>query len=277
MRLDSHHHFWHYDPAALPWMTDAMSGLKRDYLPGDLLPLLRQTGLDGSVAVQAQQNTRETEWLLSLADQSDFIRGVVGWVDLCSPAVRDDLRVLARRPHFIGVRHIVHDEPDDRFMLRPDFLRGLEALAEFDLAFDLLLFPRHLLVAVEVVRRFPRQRFVLDHIAKPFIRAGTLSPWDDDLRALARFDNVFCKVSGLVTEAAWRAWRPADFAPFLAVVLDAFGTHRLLFGSDWPVCTLAADYAQVVDLTLYHTRHLAPDAIDRLFGLTAQAFYHLPL
>lgn len=277
MRLDSHQHFWRYDPGAHTWMTGEMPGLKRDYLPTDLLPLLRQTSLEGTVAVQAQQNIRETDWLLSLADQFDFVRGVVGWVDLCSPGVRDDLVRFSRHPRFVGVRHIVHDEPDDHFMLRPDFLRGLEALAEFDLAYDLLLYPRHLPVAVEVVRRFPRQRFVLDHIAKPFIKAGRLSPWDDQLRALARFENVFCKVSGLVTEAAWRAWRPADFAPFLAVVLDAFGTHRLLFGSDWPVCTLAADYAQVVDLALYHTRHLPPDALDRLFGLTAQAFYRVPL
>jgi L-fuconolactonase len=276
MRIDAHQHFWHYDPAAHTWMTDAMASLKRDYLPADLQPLLRAAGLQGTVAVQAQQNVKETEWLLGLADQYDFIRGVVGWVDLRSPAVGDTLARLAAHPRLVGVRHIVHDEPDDDFMLRPDFLRGLAALSEFDLAYDLLLFPQHLPVAVEVVRQFPRQRFVLDHIAKPPIKAGTLAPWEAGLRALARFDNVCCKVSGMVTEARWRAWQPEDFAPFVKVVFDAFGSHRLMFGSDWPVCTLAADYGEVVALALRHTRALDAAAEERVFGGNAEAFYKLP-
>ena len=276
MRIDSHQHFWQYDPREHTWMSDAMPGLKRDYLPLDLWPLLQQSGLDGTVAVQARQNLTETDWLLALADEVDFIRGVVGWVDLCSPEVRDQLALYAPHPKLVGVRHIVHDEPDDHFMLRADFLRGLEALEEFDLAYDLLLFPKHLPVAAQVVQQFPRQRFVLDHIAKPFIKAGALAPWDADLRALARFDNVFCKVSGLVTEAAWRAWHPADFAPFLEVVFDCFGPQRLLFGSDWPVCTLSADYADVVDLARVHSAALGAEAQAGLFGGNAEVFYKLP-
>lgn len=275
MRIDSHQHFWQYDPAEHVWMTDAMADLKRDHLPADLLPLLEQTGLDGTVAVQARQNLKETEWLLALADEYDFIRGVVGWVDLLSPDVRDQLALYAAHPRLVGVRHVVHDEPDDNFMLRPDFLRGLEALAEFDLAYDLLLFPKHLPVAAQVVQQFPRQRFVLDHIGKPLIKAGTLAPWDADLRALARFDNVYCKVSGMVTEAAWRAWQPADFVPFLEVVFDCFGIQRLLFGSDWPVCTLAADYPDVVDLVCVHSGALGAAAQERLFGRNAEEFYKL--
>lgn len=252
-----------------------MPGLKRDYLPADLAPLLAEAGLEGTVAVQARQDVAETVWLLGLAEATPFIRGVVGWVDLCSPEVRDDLRLLAAHPRLVGIRHIVQDEPDDRFMLRPDFLRGLEALAEFDLAYDLLLHPRHLAVAVEVVRQFPRQRFVIDHLAKPFIRAGTLSPWDDELRALARYDHVWCKLSGLVTEAAWRQWQPEDFTPYIAAAFDAFGAHRLMFGSDWPVCTLSADYGQVVGLARGHSQHLSAADQDRLYGLNAEEFYGL--
>src|SRR3990172_2154083 len=255
MRIDTHQHFWQYNPAEHTWMTDAMAALRRDYLPADLAPLLAQNGLDGAVAVQARQSLEETEWLLALADEHPFIRGVVGWVDLQSPDVRDQLARFAGRPKLVGLRHVVQDEPDDRFMLRPAFLRGLAVLAEFDLAYDLLLYPRHLPAAVEVVRQFPQMRFMLDHIAKPFIKAGVLSPWDADIRALARFDNVACKVSGMVTEAAWRAWQPPDFAPYL-----------LLFGSDWPVCPLAADYADVVRLTRDDLQRRLPAAEAKVFG-----------
>lgn len=194
MRIDAHQHFWHYNPHEHVWMTDEMAVLKHDYLPEDLNPHLERTGIHGTVAVQARQNVRETDWLLELADKHDFIKGVVGWVDLRSLEVREQLALYARRPKLRGVRHVVQDEPDDRFMLRPDFLRGLAALAEFNLTYDLLLFPKHLPVAVEVVAQFPQQRFVLDHIAKPLVVTQTFAPWEKDIRALARFDNVWCKV-----------------------------------------------------------------------------------
>lgn len=276
MQIDSHQHFWHYDPAEHVWMTDAMTALKRDYLPEDLKPLMDRAGIHGTVAVQARQNLKETEWLLELSDRHDFIRGVVGWVDLRSSQVRDQLEKDARHPKLVGVRHVVHDEPDDRFMLYPEFLRGLEALAEFNLTYDLLLFQKHLPIAVQVVRLFPRQRFVLDHIAKPSIKAGSLSPWDDDIRALARFENVYCKVSGMVTEAAWRQWTAEDFKRYLDVVFDCFGTDRLMFGSDWPVCTLSADYEAVVRIVRDYVQLFPQTIQERVLGRNAAGFYGLP-
>jgi L-fuconolactonase len=275
MDIDSHQHFWHYSPAEHTWMSAEMPGLKRDRLPPDLKPLLDANGLGGTVAVQARQSLAETEWLLALAEQYPFILGVVGWVDLQSPAVDEQLWRFVGNPKLVGVRHVVHDEPDDQFMLRPAFLRGLEALGKFDLAYDLLLFPRHLPVAAQVVRQFPQQRFVLDHIAKPFIKAGRLPPWDEDLRALARFDNVTCKVSGMVTEAAWQQWRPEDFKPYLDVVFDAFGASRLMFGSDWPVCTLAAHYHEVAGLLRDYLQDLPSEAAARVMGRNAVEAYRL--
>lgn len=275
MRIDSHQHFWRYNRIEYGWMGDAMAALKRDFLPPDLAPLLAAADLDGTVAVQARQTLAETEWLLDLSDRCEFIKGVVGWVDLCSSHVDAQLDQVARHPRLKGVRHVVHDEADDRFMLRADFLRGLNQLSGLGLTYDLLLFPRHLPIAAEVVRRFPRQRFVLDHIAKPPIKAGGIGAWEIDLRALARFDNVFCKVSGMVTEAAWRQWQPADFEPYLDVVFAAFGVERLMFGSDWPVCTVAADCEQVVGLVEDYVARRAPHARDAVFGGTATAIYGL--
>ncbi len=275
MRIDSHQHFWHYNPNEHVWMTDEMKLLKHDYLPEDLKPRLDRAGIHGTVAVQARQSLQETDWLLELADQHDFIKGVVGWVDLRSPQVREQLRGYARRPKLRGVRHVVHDEPDDRFMLLPEFLRGLALLEEFNLTYDLLLFPKHLPVATEVVAQFPRQRFVLDHIAKPLIKTQAFGPWDQDLRAMARFDNVWCKVSGMVTEAAWGQWKLADFKRYLDVVFDCFGPERLMFGSDWPVCTLAAQYAEVVLIVQDYIRGLSVEAQDRIFGGNAVEFYGL--
>jgi L-fuconolactonase len=276
MNIDSHQHFWHYDPAEQTWMTgEALAPLKRDYQPADLQPLIEAADIQATVAVQASQTLKETEALLELSDQHDFIRGVVGWVDLQSPQVREQLSQYVLRRHFVGVRHVVHDEPDDRFMLRPDFLRGLSTLAEFDLTYDLLLRPQHLPAAVEVVRHLPQQRFVLDHIAKPLIKEGLLAPWDAGLRALARFDNVYCKVSGMVTEAAWSAWKPVDFTPYLDVVFDCFGASRLMFGSDWPVCTLAAGYGEVVNLVRDYLRPMGSAIEAAVMGGNAVEFYGL--
>ena len=277
MDIDTHQHFWQYDPAEHTWMSAGMPGLKRDLLPPDLQPLLEANGIGGTVAVQARQSLAETEWLLALADTYPFILGVVGWVDMQSPTVGEQLRRFAGRPKLVGVRHVVHDEPDDQFMLRPAFLRGLEALAAFDLAYDLLLFPKHLPVAAQVAQMFPRQRFVLDHISKPFIKSGSRSPWDTDLRDLARFDNVSCKVSGLVTEAAWRHWTPEDFKPYLDVVFDCFGTSRLMFGSDWPVCTLSAHYHEVVGLVRDYLLDLPSAVGARVMGENAITAYRLAI
>ena len=227
-------------------MTEEMAGLKQDFLPRDLAPLLAANGFDGCIAVQARQRLEETRWLLELAEKNDFVKGVVGWLDMCSAELPEQLEIFAKHPKLVGVRHLVQDEPDDEFMLRAEFRRGISRLAEYRLAYDLLLHPRHLPVAAKLVREFPEQQFVLDHIAKPSIATGLLSPWDRDLRELARFENVYCKLSGMVTEAKWRQWKAADFEPYLNVVLDAFGAERLMIGSDWPVCTLSAEYGDAM-------------------------------
>lgn len=275
MRIDAHQHFWRYHPADYGWITDHMPILQRDYLPADLLPLLQRTGLDGSIVVQARQDLQETDWLLELANAHEAITGVVGWIDLRAADVRTHLERYAQHPKFRGVRHIVHDEPDDRFMLQPAFLHGLSLLAEFNLTYDLLLFPRHLPVAIEVVQQLPQQRFVLDHIAKPAIKAQTFAPWEADIRALARFKHVFCKVSGMVTEAAWQQWTLRDFTRYLDVVFECFGPERLMFGSDWPVCLLAAHYAEVVVIVQDYVRNLPPATQEQIFGGNAARFYNI--
>ncbi len=248
MKIDTHQHFWKYTPADYPWIGPGMEVLARDRMPANLAPLLAGMGVGGTVAVQARQCVAETEWLLSLAEAYPFILGVVGWVDLQSPEVEHQLERFGSHPKLVGVRHVVQDEPDDRFVLGEAFLRGMEKLANRHLAYDLLVYPRQLPACVELVRRFPEQVFVLDHIAKPFIRSGQRSPWDQDIARLATFKNVYCKLSGMVTEADWENWRPSDFEPYLDAVVEAFGPDRLMVGSDWPVCTLAGSYASVLTL-----------------------------
>ena len=235
-----------------------MAPLKRDFLPHDLKPLLSASGFDGAIAVQAQQSVEETIWLLQLARQNHFIKGVVGWVDLCSSKVGDQLQQLAADKLLVGVRHVVQAEPDDEFMLRQDFRRGIAQLREFGLAYDLLLYPRHLPVATRLAREFPEQIFVLDHIAKPAIAAKLVEPWERDIRELAKCTNVACKLSGMVTEARWKQWVPNDFRACLDVVFEAFGAGRLMVGSDWPVCTLSADYAATIGIVRDYIGHLSP-------------------
>ena len=272
VKLDSHQHFWNYDPAQHVWMTDAMDVLRRDYLPGELEPLLDAVGFDGTIAVQARQVLEETEWLLKLADENEFIKGVVGWVDLRSTELRAQLERYAKHPKLVGVRHVVHDEPDDDFMLRPEFRRGIAQLREFGLTYDLLLFPKHLPVAAKLVKEFPDQSFVLDHIAKPAIRDETVSPWCDDLRRLADFPNVFCKLSGLVTEAKWKQWRAEDFHRYLDIVFEAFGPERLMIGSDWPVCTLSGDYVSTMNIVI---NYLTAGNREAILGGNCARFYNL--
>src|SRR5260221_13755558 len=250
MRLDSHQHFWRYRPETHGWIDGSMAVLKRDFLPPDLEPLLRSRGFAGCIAVQASQTLDDTRFLLSLAERYPFIKGVVGWVDLLSPELSSQLEELARHPRFKGVRHVAQSEPDDAFLAREDVVRGIAALEPFGLAYDILIYARQLPAAIELVRRLPRQRFVLDHIAKPEIKAGGVSPWKERIQELSSFPNVLCKVSGMVTEAAWSGWTSADFRPYLDVVFGAFGADRPMFGSDWPVCSLAADYATVAGLGL---------------------------
>ena len=279
MRLDSHQHFWHYDPVAYPWIGAGMDVLRADFGPAALRPLLSAHDFDGSIAVQARPHLAETRYLLDLArgDNGDggIVRGVVGWVDLCAADVAEQLAEFANEPKLRGIRHLVQDEPDDEFLLRPDFARGLAALFAHGLTYDLLLLPRHLPHAVRLVERFPDRPFVLDHAGKPPLREGDLAAWRADLERLAAFPAVHCKVSGLVTEAVWNGWTRDTFAPVLEAVFSAFGPERAMFGSDWPVCLLAADYGDVYDIVDHFTRGFDARDRARLFGENAARFYGL--
>jgi L-fucono-1,5-lactonase len=260
MRIDAHQHFWRYEPAQYPWIGDTMATLRRDYLPADLSPELARAGIDATIAVQASQTVAETEWLLALAATHPFVAGVVGWVDLRSDTVPDTLARLAANPKLVGIRHIVQSEPDDRFLLGSDFCRGIAALRGFDLPYDILIYPRHLPVAIDFVARFDDQPFVLDHLAKPEIRSGAIETWARDLARLAAAPNVCCKLSGLVTEADWKDWTSDQILPYLDVAFDCFGAARLIAGSDWPVCTVAADYRRTMAVvTDYLERRSASD------------------
>lgn len=273
MTIDAHQHFWRYDPVEYPWIPKG-SPLHADRLPTDLAPLLARAGIDGTVAVQARQSVEESRWLLKWADQSPLIKGVVGWVDLRSATVERELAELAAHPRFRGVRHVAQDEPDD-FLRGAAFQRGIARLADHGLTYDLLIFPRQLPAAIDLVRRFPAQPFVLDHLAKPPIKSGVLSPWREGLRELATFPNVLCKVSGMVTEADHAAWQPADLRPYLDVVHEAFGAKRLMYGSDWPVCLLASDYARQHAATFDYFKTLGPSERDAIMGANAIRFYGL--
>lgn len=275
MIIDSHQHFWQFNPQRDTWITNEMSVLKKDFLPGDLLPELKANGVDGCVAVQADQSEAETLFLLRLAESHPEIQGVVGWVDLRAPNVAERLFYFSQFSKLSGFRHVVQAEPDDRFMLREDFQRGIAALEDFGFSYDILIYPRQLPAAIELVARFPRQRFVLDHIAKPPIHTGELNSWSELIKELARHPNVHCKLSGMVTEADWRNWKPEHFRPYLDVVFEAFGPNRLMFGSDWPVCLLAGTYGEVKNLLFSYTGLLPREQQERIFGLNAIEFYRL--
>jgi L-fuconolactonase len=275
MYIDAHQHFWKYDRTEYGWIDDSLAQLRRDFLPRDLEPELERNGFSGSIAVQARQSLEETRWLLELAKASPSILGVVGWVDLRSAEVRSQLAGFAGNPKLVGVRHIVQSEPDERFLLQPEFLRGIGALEELDLAYDILIYPRHLPVAAEFVQRFARQRFVLDHMAKPEIRSGNINEWSRGIRELAQSANVFCKVSGLVTEADWSQWMPGHIAPYLDVVFDCFGPERLMIGSDWPVCLVAASYSRAMNLVRDYICQCSADARTAVLGENAKRFWRL--
>jgi len=276
MRIDAHQHFWRYTPADYGWIGDAMQALRRDFLPEDLEPELMRAGLEGCVAVQARQSLAETRFLLELSAGLPWIAAVVGWADLCAPDAERTLETLRAHPRLAGLRHVVQDEPDDRFLLRADFQRGVALLRRFGLTYDLLVYPRQLPAVLELVAAFPEQPFVVDHLAKPAVRAGQVEPWRTHIRALARFPNVSCKISGLLTEARWKEWKRADFGPYLATAVEAFGEDRLMFGSDWPVCLLSGSYQDAIALAADAAARLARSTGHKLFGLNAARFYGIP-
>jgi L-fuconolactonase len=277
MILDAHHHLWKFSEKDYGWMDDSMSVLKRDYLPSELEKEISKAGVTGTVVVQARQTVEETRWLLELADSHPFIKGVVGWIDLRSPKLEHQLKEFAHHPKLVGVRHVIHDESDDDFMLRPAFVKGIERLEAFNLTYDLLLFPKHLARAIELASMFPNQRFVLDHISKPFIKSGIIKPWKDDIEALAAQPNVWCKISGMVTEASFDSWKYEDFVPYMKVVCDAFGNDRIMLGSDWPVCKLAGEYAEVMNIPYEFFGDLSEDDKKNVYSQNAIDCYQLNL
>jgi L-fuconolactonase len=275
MRIDAHQHFWKYNAARDAWITDEMSLLRRDFLPEEFARECETNGIDASVAVQADQSEDETLFLLDLAKKNSRIAGVVGWVDLRSPRVTERLEYFSHFEKLRGFRHIAQSEPDDRFLLREDFLRGIGQLRGFGFTYDILIYPKQLPAALELVGRFPEQRFVVDHLAKPEIKAREITTWARYMRQIGQNRNVFCKLSGMVTEADWRHWKPADFHPYLHVVFEAFGPERLMFGSDWPVCLLAASYAQVKGIIEDYFKNFRAQDRESIFGGNATRFYGL--
>lgn len=275
MKIDAHQHFWLYAPETHDWITTDMALLRRNYLPEDLAPELKKADYAGCVAIQAAQTEAETEFLLQLAAGNPFIKGVVGWVDLRAENAVERLNYFARHPLFKGVRHIVQSEPDVNFLLQPAFLKGISFLQPLRLTYDILIYPQHLPVAAQFVCLFPEQKFVLDHLAKPSIEKGERQPWARELKELARQEQVYCKLSGLVTEADTKYWKTSDILPYLDIALEAFGPDRLLIGSDWPVCRLAGEYSAIMRLVEDFITCLSSAEQANILGNNAIRFYNL--
>lgn len=274
MRIDAHHHFWNYNDADYGWLDGPMAALKRNFGPPELKPLIDAAGIDAVVSVEARQNEIETAFLLNYASQNDWIAGVVGYVPLESSLVKASLERFTQNRHFRGVRKVVQGAPEGT-LLADDFNRGVGHLKHFDLTYDILIFARQLPEAVEFVDRHPQQKFVLDHIAKPQIADGGYMPWADDIRRLAERPNVYCKISGMVTEADWQSWSSVNLRPYFEATLSAFGVNRLMFGSDWPVCQVASDYGRWVDTVKEWTADLSPTEQERFWSGTAIEAYGL--
>ena len=272
MRIDSHHHFWHYSPEAHDWIDESMSAIKADFLPPDLELLQKNLGFDGAVTVQVQQNLEENDYLLDLASQSEHIKGVVGWVDLRDNNVDEALEKYSDHPLYVGVRHIVQGEADG-FMLDDSFLNGIGRLKHYELTYDILIYARQLAEATEFASRFPDQPFVIDHIAKPDIKNKKFAEWDEQIRRIAELENCYCKLSGMVTEADWDNWAKSDFYPYIDTVLEVFGPERLMIGSDWPVCLLGGSYESVMSIVIDYISGLSEDEQNLILGDSCRKFY----
>jgi L-fuconolactonase len=274
-RIDAHVHFWDYDPVRNSWITDEMAVLKKDFLPADIQPLLEENSMDGCVLVQVNQSETENNFFLKLASENQFIKAIVGWVDLSAANISERLSSYKDSYRISGFRHILQDEKDRAFMLRPDFERGIRALAEFDFTYDLLIYPDQLPYAAGLIKSFPQQPFIIDHLAKPAIRDMEMAFWKEQLYNISRMDNVYCKLSGMVTEARWNNWTKEDFRPYLDVVVESFGIDRIVFGSDWPVCLAAASYEEVVGIMEDYFSSFSILEQEKIFGSNAMTFYGL--
>jgi L-fuconolactonase len=274
MTIDAHQHFWYFNEDRDTWITDDMAVIRRDFLPADLEPVLAENGIDGCVAVQADQSEDETKFLINMAETYDIVKGVVGWVDLLSDTLPQQLEQLTQHKSLKGFRHVAQAEPDD-FLARPAVIEGIRQLASFGLTYDILIYPSQLKAALQLVRAVPEVNFVIDHLAKPNIKKQEISRWSNFLAEIAKCRNVSCKLSGMVTEADWQNWSKKDFFPYLDVAFEHFGPDRLLFGSDWPVCLVAANYTQVKTLIEDYVNPWGDDVRAKVFGANAVSFYGL--
>ncbi|WP_407429234.1 amidohydrolase family protein [Arcticibacter sp.] len=275
MKIDSHQHFWNYDPVRDSWINDEMAVIRNDFAPADVQPMLRESGFDGCIAVQADQNETETAYLLRLSDENDFIKGVVGWVEFRANNIAERLEYFYQFKKLKGFRHIVQSEQQIDYLLREDFCNGISGLEKFGFTYDILIYPKHLKYALEFVKRFPNQTFILDHLAKPFIKDQLIDDWREHIKQFKVYENVSCKLAGLVTEAHWKRWNPKQFQKYVDVVFDVFGPDRVMFGSDWPVCTLAASFREVVEVVEHCTSFLNAENKRKLWGENSIRIYKL--
>ena len=275
IKIDSHQHFWKFDPVRDSWIDSSMAVIQKDFMPADLKPILDQHGIDGCVAVQADQSETETNFLLELAESNDFIKGVVGWVDFRAADVGNRLDYYRQFKKLKGVRHVLQGEADRALMLSPAFTKGIRFLKPYDLTYDILIFPDQLGYTHQLIKTFEGTRFVVDHIAKPDIKNKNIEKWAVGIKALAKHENVYCKVSGMVTEADWQNWVLSDFEPYLDIIFEAFGAKRTMFGSDWPVCNVAGGYQQMLSIVKNYTSKLSADEQAQFWGLNAIDFYKL--
>jgi L-fucono-1,5-lactonase len=276
--VDAHHHFWDPEAADYPWLSDDLAVIRRAFAPEDLEPELEAADIDATILVQTRSSLEETREFLQLAEATPFIRGVIGWVDLTTGTVAETIAALRSAPggdRLVGIRHQVHDEPDPEWLLRDEVVDGIRAVGAADLVYDVLIRPRELPAALRLARRLPEVRFVIDHLAKPPISGGDGQAWRDGIAAFSKLDHVACKISGLVTEATWSSWTSSDLQPYVDRAIMAFGSTRLVFGSDWPVCLLAATYAQVVDVARTTLGSLTPSEQAAVFGANAVQIYRL--
>jgi len=275
LKIDAHQHFWVFDPVRDSWINDEMRIIQRDFLPAELEFTLKQNGMQGCVAVQADQSEEQNSFLLSLTEGHDFIKGVVGWVDLRAANIEERLEHYSHTKLMKGFRHVLQGETNRALMLEPDFKHGISLLSKYGFTYDILIFPDQLKYADQLAKEFPNQRFVLDHIAKPYIKDDKIDEWAADMKQLGTNPNVYCKASGMVTEADWHNWTNDTFTKYLNVVFEAFGTDRVMFGSDWPVCLVAAEYQQMKGILEAYTQQFTADEQDKVFGGNAVEFYGL--
>ena len=275
MTIDSHQHFWKYEPVKHNWIDDSMAVIRKDFMPSDLQKVYAENEIDGCIAVQADQTLEETDFLLKLSAKNDFIKGIVGWVDFRAENIDDVLKHYSQFEKIKGFRHVVQGEADPNFLLRPNFLRGISKLEKYNFTYDILIFPHQLGATLEFVKKFPNQKFVIDHIAKPYIKDGFFDGWAALMTEIGKQKNVYCKLSGMITEADFDQWTPQQIEPYMNLVLNAFGAEKIMFGSDWPVCLVAGNYNKVKEIVINFIVKLSSKEQASIMGDNAIKFYNL--